>query len=321
MEHNKNKKNSIEKNKKELNNSKIRAEIKPYKNVYNIYSYLIIYIYKTVSILLLFTYRYLNIKISKPKKTFLFINLIIFFTFINFSKEDNILQLNYFYEIKITVKGIGNQMILSNQSSEYNGRILKFSYMPNEILINNEPQNYTGNYAFGLISQVNNITMRWNEPFIDTNCMFYKMNNIISFDFSNFDTKGVTEMINMFKENSIQNLDLSTFNTSSVINMAGMFDFCWNLISLDISNFDTSLVVDFSQTFRSLLSLTSLNIDNLNTKSSTSMTGMFEINQSLTSLNLRNFITSKVYSMWCMFCDCNLLKFLDLSSFNNIFSY
>ena len=45
------------------------------------------------------------------------------------------ITINYFYEIKITVKGIGNQMILSNQSAEYNGRILKFSYIPNEILI------------------------------------------------------------------------------------------------------------------------------------------------------------------------------------------
>ena len=301
MNQNREKKKVIENGIKELKNSKINKKLKPHQKLYNKYSFLIIYIYKTISILLLFTYKSLNIQISKLIKKTSFINLIIFFTFINLSKEANILQLNYLYEIKITVKGNGTQMILSNYTAEYNNRILNFTHIPNEILINNELQDYTGKYVYNLRNEYNNITMRWNNPLNDTNCMFYKIKNITFFDFSNFDTKDVKEMTYMFRENDISKLDLSTFNTSSVTNMAGMFEYCWYLISLDISNFDTSLVTDFVHTFKNFHFLTSLNIDNLNTKSALNMVGMFEGNDALTSLNLKNFNTGLVLSMWCIF--------------------
>ena len=294
---------------KESINSRINTKTEFYLYLSNINSLLILFQLE----LSLYS---LNIKISKLKKIISFLNLIIFLLFINLSKEDNILQLNNIYEIKITVKGNGTQMILSDYSAEYYDRVVNFSYLPDEILINNIHQNYTGKYVYNLKNEYNNITMRWNNPLGDTNCMFYNIKNITFFDFSNFDTTSVTEMISMFRENDITKLNLSTFNTASVTSMSKMFDLCWYLISLDISNFDTSLVTDFGHCFRYLNSLTSLNVDNLNTESTTSMLGMFEGNVVLTSLNLKNFNTSKVTTMWCMFCGSKSLKFLDLSSFN-----
>ena len=293
---------------KEFANLKIKKEIKPYQYLSNINSFLFVYIYSHI-------FNLLNITKSKFK-TISFLNFIIFFSFIHLSKEDNILRLNNIYEIKITVKGKGTQMILSDYSAEYDDRIVNFSNIPNEILINNVPQDYTGKYVYNLTNEYNNITMRWNNPLRDTNCMFYNIKNITFFDFSNFDTTYITEMIYMFRENAITKLNLSSFNTASVTSMSKMFDCCYYLVLLDISNFDTSLVTDFGHTFRNLHSLTSLNVENLNTENAKYMLGMFEAFHSLTSLNLKNFNTSKVISMWCMFCYSYSLKFLDLSSFN-----
>ena len=244
-----------------------------------------LYLSNITSLLILFQLELSlhSLKISKLKKIISFLNLIIFLSFINLSKEDNILRLNNIYEIKITVKGSGTQMILSDYSAEYYDRVVNFSYLPDEILINNVLQNYTGKYVYNLKNEYNNITMRWNNPLGDTNCMFYNIKNITFFDFSNFDTTSVKEMIYMFRDNDITKLNLSTFNTAYVTSMSKMFDCCWYLISLDISNFDTSLVTDFGHCFRCLHSLTSLNIDNLNTESTTSMLGMFEGNAVLTS--------------------------------------
>ena len=142
------------------------------------------------------------------KKTISLINLIILiilFSYVILSKADTLLTLNNLNEIKITVKGSGTQMILSDYSEIIDEKIKNFSYIPSVILINDEPQTYTGKYVYNLTKEYNNITMRWDSPLYDTNCMFYKIKNITFFDFSNFDTTEVTEMIYMFRENDITN--------------------------------------------------------------------------------------------------------------------
>ena len=316
MIQNKHKKKAIKIGLKESINLKTYVEMKFYQYINNINSFLSKSSYIFIIILLSLIYNSFIVKISKIKKTVLFMDLIILFSLMFISKEDNILQLNNINEIKITIKGNGTQMILSDYTFDFWDRTLSFNNLPNEIIINNEPQYYTGKYVYNLTNEYNNITMRWNNPFFDTNVMFYKMDNIISFDFSKFDTKGVTEMMLMFRENNITKLDLSSFNTESVVTMAGMFEFCRHLISLDISNFNTPLVTSFEHTFRNLCSLTSLDVGHLITGSATIMTGMFEENHVLKSLNLKKFDTSKVVTMWCMFCGSKSLKFLDLSNFD-----
>ena len=125
---------------------------------------------------------------------------------------------------------------------------------------------------------------------------------------SDFDTRNVEDMGNMFKGLTVENDDFTTilnspgFNTSKVKNMSRMFQGT-NARSLDLSRFDTRNVED--------------------------MSFMFGRTMYLDSLNLTGFDTSKVKNMSGLFSDTKLSDFSFLSALNTsnvtnmsyIFSY
>jgi len=173
--------------------------------------------------------------------------------------------------------------------------------------------------------------------------LFYCYQNCTSIDLSNADTRGVTDMRDMFRGcSSLTKLDINGFNTSRVTTMRNMFwgcnllttldisgfdtrrvtDMrymfygCSSLTKLDISGFDTSRVTDMSLMFCGCKSLTSLDVSRFNTSRVTTMTSMFSGCESLTSLDVSGFDTSNVYSMSSMFEGCIRLATLDLSAFD-----
>ena len=83
-----------------------------------------------------------------------------------------------------------------------------------------------------------------------------------SLDFSNFDTRNVTNMSVMFSYNGLEIFDLSSFDTSNVTNMRGMF--CGATITtIDLTHFDTSNVIDMSLMFANVSEInTSITIMN-----------------------------------------------------------
>ena len=142
-----------------------------------------------------------------------------------FSKEFRykltILQL--YSEIKLTIKGKGNQHILSigiDRYNEYEGPL------PTQLLINGNSQIINNNMIYNFKDEYNNITLIWNSPLSNTDYMFYEVKNITKIVISHFDS---TEL------NSIKY----------------MFYGIESLTSIDLSNFDTSLVTDFSFLFYS----------------------------------------------------------------------
>ena len=152
---------------------------------------------------------------------------------------------------------------------------------------------------------------------IDMTGMFYGCSQLISLALSNFITSSVTSMCHMFREcNELISLDLSNFNTSSVTKMGAMFYNCIKLNSLDISNFNTSSVTFMNSMFEGCSVLISLDISNFNTSSVINMGYMFKKCKQITFLELSNFDTSSVTTMNSMFFDCNQLISLDLSNFN-----
>ena len=79
---------------------------------------------------------------------------------------------------------------------------------PNEILINGILQTYADYYVYNLTQKVNIITMRWDSKLTSCCNMFYNLNNIIDFNFSNFDTSIVENMSYMFQNvSSLKILD------------------------------------------------------------------------------------------------------------------
>ena len=176
----------------------------------------------------------------------LFYNFIIILFIINIKVCDS------YQEINITIKGTGEQKILNEESIN----------QPNHILINGILQNYTGYYVYNLIENINIISIRWDNKLTSCNYMFHSLNNIIEFDFSNFDTSEVTDMDGMFENlNSLKILDLSNFNTSSVKNIDCMFNGCSSLLSLNLNIFDTlNVEYFFSGMFGECNSLIYLNL-------------------------------------------------------------
>ena len=80
---------------------------------------------------------------------------------------------------------------------------------------------------------------------------FQESSNIISLDFTNFDTSNVTNMYRMFHgcKRLKEIKGINKFITNKVINMSAMFQLCGELEYLDLSNFDTSNVIDMCAIF------------------------------------------------------------------------
>ena len=142
------------------------------------------------------------------------------------------------------------------------------------------------------------------------------MDNIISVDFSNFDSSLLTDMKSLFLGcNSLQTVDFTKFNTSLVTNMALMFFGCSSLKSIDLSYFDTTSVLYMNHMFSGCSSLESLDLSNFYTPSVVNLDEMFYECISLKYLDLSKLTTSLVTNMNYMFSGCTSLQYLDISHF------
>ena len=214
-----------------------------------------------------------NCMSKKYENIYLIIVFIISSFYIYLSYENKYInrELDLNNEIMITIKGTGEQYIVSKSSS----------IMPNEIYVNGERQNTSGR-TVNLVEEENIIILKWNSPVTDCSYLFYYMNNIIKIDLSNFDS-------------------------SSITNLNGMFFRCSKLTTIIFDNFDTSLVEDMSFMFYGCTHLISLNLTMFDTSKVKYMQNMFQYCYSLTTLDLSNFRTSNVIDMNRMFYICSSL--------------
>ena len=149
------------------------------------------------------------------------------------------------------------------------------------------------------------------------NHMFYKCNNIIKLDLSNFHSDSIINMSHMFHgDRYLKYIKLENLKTQNVTNMSEMFKDCKSLTSLNLSSFDTQNVTDMSFMFYECNKLTNINLSNFNTQNVKDMRFMFYGCFKLVKLNLSNFNTQNVLDMSEMFNGCRCLKNLDLSNFD-----
>ena len=164
----------------------------------------------------------------------------------------------------------------------------------------------------------------------NTNSQFLFMNciNVTNIDFSNFSTRGTTNMGGMFSSLYINvnngttesyymklpTLDLSHFNTSEVVDMNDMFRGCTSLTTLDISSFDTRLVKDMSGMFATSYN-TGTVYDMENNPDSSSSSGTLQFMKLEQIIGIENLHTDSVETIGfvSMFGGCNKLEELDLS--------
>ena len=148
-----------------------------------------------------------------------------------------------------------------------------------------------------------------NEIFTNTSYMFYGCSSLKQIDFSNFDTREVTDMSYMFYEcSSLEQINLASFNTDKVIDMSCMFSECSSLKNLDLLKFNTNQVQDMGMMFSGCTSLKQLNLSSFSTNKVTNMSSMFSGCSSLESLNLQSFYTNEQTNVLYIFNRCLLLK-------------
>ena len=138
-------------------------------------------------------------------------------------------------------------------------------------------------------------------------------------DISEWDTKNVTNMSNMFNGcESLSSLpDISKWDTKNVTDMSGIFGWCESLLSLpDISKWDTKNVTNMCNMFYCCESLLSLpDISKWNTENAINMSYMFYCCESLLSLpDISKWDTKNVTDMCNIFYCCeSLLSLPDIS--------
>ena len=210
-------------------------------------------------------------------------------------------------KITLIVNGKGQKQI-------YNINIIKPDIA---IINNNEPISIMDNNmeSFTLDQDENTIILKWRNLLTSCKEMFKDIDDIISIDFSYFDTSKVTEMTSMFYNSKAKSINFNNFNTSIVSDMSSMFAGSTQITSLDLSSFKTSKVKSMKYMFNYCMSLKELNLESFDTSSVSNMEFMFCHAESLILLNLYNFDTSSVTTMSSMFLGLKSLFYINLISF------
>ena len=139
--------------------------------------------------------------------------------------------------------------------------------------------------------------------------------NIISIDFSHFDSLSLTDIDSLFLGlENLQEINFNNFKTSNVTTMEYMFNKCKKLRSLDLSSFDISQVIKMEGMFDDCTSLEYLDISNFNTKLDED--NHFEIFKNVNNLKYINIYNSNLYKIKSL-CDKVIKDFTIVCQKNN----
>jgi len=90
------------------------------------------------------------------------------------------------------------------------------------------------------------------------------MKNIVSIDFTYFNSASIKNMNSLFKDcSSLKTIIFSNFNTSLVHNIIEMFSGCSNLTEIDLSMFDKAFVIDMHNIFYGCTNLEVIDLYNI----------------------------------------------------------
>jgi len=175
---------------------------------------------------------------------------------VNLVNIKNIRNLNnYVSEIHLIIQGNGTQNILNSN----------YEFDPSEVLVNGVKDD-TCKKICNLTEDINNITLKFENPIKSCENMFRNLKNIIEIDLSNFDSSEVTSLFSMFRDcSSINLIDLSNLNTSKVNNMSNMFNNCTNLEKINFGNINSSSVENMGSIFTGCSIIKSIDLSSLDT--------------------------------------------------------
>ena len=237
--------------------------------------------------------------------------LIFILQFPNFSKSEFYQQSflkNFNSEISLLIIGKNKRQILGSS----------FTIIPSDISVNGVSKKDSCSKTCEMDSDLNNVTLIFNEQIDTCAHMFESNENLKEIDLSKFDASKVNSMLAMFNGcTNLEKINFGNINTSLVKNMKELFQNCKKLIYIDISKFDTSNVQTMYRMFGFCESIKYLDVSNFNTKNVIDMFDIFAYCYKLVALNASGFDTSNTKNMRGMFYLCNDLKYLDISNFDS----
>ena len=189
-------------------------------------------------------------KVNKFKKfklrNFFKLYIFIFISYISNVKENSEIQTKSY--IEFNVKGPGNKTIF--YISEGNN-MCKNMIPPDEMQINDGEPILNPEKVQYLNKEENNVKLIWINKKINTlHCLFNECPDIITADFSHFNSTFVDSLNDLFDDcHSLISINFNNFDSSNVIDMHLMFYNCFLLKSIDLSNFDTSKVQEMFNMF------------------------------------------------------------------------
>ena len=233
---------------------------------------------------------------------------------------------NFFVPIKSQKNKTIKKRILGDASIisliiERNGvqKVLNTNKNFTQVLINGHEVDMDSGYFLNLNEDINNVTIIFEDSFIDCQELFANLNNIKEIDLSNFDIYYIQNMKNMFA--NCTNLEKVTFNeytyTPELYNLEGLFYGCNSLKSVDLSMFGVNQVLSKKEIFYNCSSLIKLNLSQFFAEQVNNKEGMFKGCTKLKYVDISNFDTSEVSSviMSNLFDGCNSLAYVNLSNF------
>ena len=195
--------------------------------------------------------------ISNKTKTIIYLyNFLIFISFYSFiiPAKINIDHKSYSYDIKLKIKGSGEQTVCLALLDIY------YPYEVTELspTSNTWANTCTINLDNTLDTDIE-LILRFNKP-IDGTGLFYGLTNIIEVDLSD---SCITSFASTFTNcTSLVKVNFTNLNTSLVKDAINLFNGCKSLKSVDLSKLDLSKVYDFRYMFNGCQSLEYINFEN-----------------------------------------------------------
>ena len=142
---------------------------------------------------------------------------------------------------------------------------------------------------------------------------FKEANNIITVDFSNFDSSSVNSFKNIFKNcSALQSVDLSPIKTNSLTDIGNLFNGCKSLISVNFPHFEEGQIENMEALFNGCQKIISIDLSNLKTKSNVTITSLFNGCTSLKKIDISGLDFSSAQKTNDVFSNLESLKYINI---------
>ena len=110
-----------------------------------------------------------------------------------------------------------NEIVLTLKENKSDKAIISNIPLLSEVIIDGKNMDISPTNWYELTPYVHAIIIKWDSPLTKCTNMFFDNNNLLTIDFSNFDSSQINDMESMFHGCiNLKSINFNNFNTSSV---------------------------------------------------------------------------------------------------------